>query len=72
MRPRENWDPKLVWVLRNFQENEAKWNPKGRPDFKYHSPRFFVVSNNKLITTAAGINGWTGTIRPALAKLVGD
>ena len=77
MKPRENWDPKLVWVLKEFLANEGKWDkmatdPGHRRNFKYWSPRFYVVQNDQIVAVDFGIDGWLGTIRPTLAKLVGN
>ena len=76
MKPRENWDPKLVWVLRSFLEQQEKWdtpksNPKRNGWFTYWSPRFYVVHNDVLIETDTGVYGWQDTIVPLLKKIVG-
>ena len=57
-------------------ENQSKWdnavtNPGKRHNFKYWSPRFYVIHNNDLLVTDTGIDGWKGTIQPTLTKLVG-
>jgi len=76
LKPRENWDPKLVWVLRSFLANQRRWdnkesNPQRNAWFKYWSPRFYVVVNDEIIATETGVNGWTHGIEPLLAKLTG-
>jgi hypothetical protein len=73
-RPRENWDPKLVWVLRSFLANESKWNtsdsnPRGNKWFTHWSPRFFVVVGDEIVATDTGVNGWTHGIVPKLREL---
>ena len=76
LKPRENWDPKLVWVLRSFLENQAKWDTpetnRGRNSwFKHWSPRFFVAMNHEILATDVAISGWKTTIVPLLTRLTG-
>lgn len=72
LRPREDWDPQLVWVLRAFlAEQGTRFNKKNSPSYLSRSPRFFVVVKDELRTTASGINGWNSTIVPLLTKLTG-
>jgi hypothetical protein len=71
LKPREGWDPKLVWVLRSFLAHQDKWNPDKQHWFEYRSPRFYVVLNEEIVTTATGVSGWQGTIAPMLKQLVG-
>jgi hypothetical protein len=76
LKPRANWDPDLVWVLRSFLANQQKWdnaqsNPNGNKWFAYWSPRFYVVQNKEIVATDSGVEGWVGTIHPLLKKLTG-
>lgn len=77
LKPRENWDPRLVWVLRDFLANEARWNtretnPRDNKWFTFWSPRFFVIKDGEIIATDTGVNGWTHGIQPVLKALTGS
>ena len=76
-KPGENWDPKLVWVLKSFLANQKKWdnaesNPRNNKWFTNWSPRFYVVHKGELLATDTGVDGWKGNIAPLLTKLVGS
>lgn len=70
-KPRENWNPELVWVLQSFLANQAKWNTRQAVWFKYWSPRFYVAMGGEILATSTGVNGWNYDIAPLLAKLTG-
>lgn len=62
-RPSE-WPSDVRWVIEAVLRKQS-----GYPNNT--SPRFVVVLEGEIITTAFGRNGWKHYIVPALTKLVG-
>jgi len=56
-----NWDPSLVWVLRSFLADQARWkalDPGANQErhFEYYSPRFFVSGSSGSDALAGAVN----------------
>lgn len=68
-----DWPDDLHGVLRDYLVKREEWSDEEK--LKFGSalngyPRFYVVVDGKLDTTALGLKGWREVIAPRLTELV--